>query len=139
MLRAEVIASPDLTEEDRLVAIGGYDVAYAMYAQPLLAKAGGTSPATRSGTPVTGLKAASAARKQQGDHATATALDAIALRLQGVREGDGSAPSKKSSDEVLAEAFLGLRAPMTAARAEGARAATLANALSLGMATDWAP
>jgi hypothetical protein len=26
-LRAEVIASPDLTEEDRLIAIGGYDVA----------------------------------------------------------------------------------------------------------------
>jgi hypothetical protein len=39
-LRAEVMASPDLTEEDRLIAIGVYDVAYALYEQPLLAKVG---------------------------------------------------------------------------------------------------
>ncbi len=136
-LRAEVIASPDLTEEDRLIAVGGYDIAYAQYEQPLLAKAGGASPATRgfrSGTPVTGLKAVAAARKQQGDHATATALDAIVLRLQRAQGGGGSAPSHENADEVLAEAFSGLRATMATARAQGVRAATLANALSVGTA-----
>ena len=38
VLRAEVISSPDLTENDRLLAIGGYDVAYTKFAGSLLAK-----------------------------------------------------------------------------------------------------
>jgi len=133
-LRAEVIASPDLTEEDRLIAIGGYDVAYAQYEQPLLGKAGG--PVTRgfrSGTPVTGLKAMAAARREQGDKVTGNMLDAIALNLQKAQAGQGP-PVERNSDEVLAEAFLGLRATMATARSQGVRAATLATALSLGQA-----
>jgi hypothetical protein len=134
MLRAEVIASPDLSEEDRLIAIGGYDVAYAQYEQSLMAKAGGAGPATRgfrSGTPATGLKAVAAARGQQGDHATATALNKIALYLQ--TEGSvGSPPSGENMDKVLAKAFSGLRPVMATAREKGLRAVTLANALSIG-------
>jgi hypothetical protein len=136
-LRADVIVSPDLTEEDRLIAIGGYDVAYARYEKSLLAKAGENGRVTRGfrgETPVTGLKTVAAARKQRGDHGTATALNAIAVRLQSAQGASGDAPSAENSDEVLAEAFLGLRATMASARAQGLRAATLANALSLGTA-----
>jgi len=141
-LRAEVIASPDLTEEDRLIAVSGYDVAYTQYTRLLLEKAGGAGPGTRgfrSGTPVTGLKAIAAARKKQGDHATGAALDAIALRFQ-LTQGRGRTPSEENSDEMLAEAFSALRAPMAIARAQGVRAATLASALSAGhWGTDAAP
>jgi hypothetical protein len=134
-LRAEVIASPDLTEEDRLIAIGGYDVAYAQYEQPLLGRAGGLATrGFRSGTPVTGLKAMAAARREQGDNATGNALDAIALNLQKAQGGNGPHPVEGNSDDVLAEAFLGLRATMATARSQGVRAAMLANALSLGQA-----
>jgi hypothetical protein len=134
-LRAEVVASPDLTEEDRLIAIGGYDVAYAQYEQTLLVRAGGGAPVTRgfrSGTPVTGLRAEATARKQRGDHATATALNAIALRLQKAQSAGGVLPSTENSDKVLAEAFAGLRVTMATARVGGVQAATLANALSVG-------
>jgi len=84
-LKAEVIASPDLTEEDRLIAVSGYDVAYTQYTRLLLDKTGAADPATRgfrSATPVTGLKALALARKTQGDHATGNALEAIALHFQ---------------------------------------------------------
>jgi hypothetical protein len=134
-LRAEVIASPDLTEEDRLIAIGGYDVAYAQYELPLLGKVGGLATrGFRSGTPVTGLKAMAAARREQGDKATGNALDAIALNLQRAQGGNGPPPADGDSDNVLAEAFLGLRATMATARSQGLRAVVLANALSLGQA-----
>jgi hypothetical protein len=132
-LRAEVVASPDLTEEDRLIAIGGYDVAYTQYEQALLGKS--RSLATRgfrSGTPVAGLKALAATRKALGDKGTANILDAIALSLQMVQGGSGVIPTENNAEEVLALAFQGLRKPMATARAQGVRAATLANALSLG-------
>jgi hypothetical protein len=131
-LRAEVVTSPDLTEEDRLLAIAGYDVAYQAYERPLLAKPGGAGLVTRgfrSGTPVTGLRSVAASRKASGDTATATALNAIALRMQ-VAPG-GGAPSEENADKVFAEALAGTRAAMVAARAQGVRAAHLAEALSL--------
>jgi hypothetical protein len=136
-LRAEVVASPDLTEEDRLIAIAGYDVAYEQYERPLLAKPGGAGPITRgfrSGTPVAGLKSVATARKELGDNATATALNEIALRLQEAQGGASSAPSEENADQVLAEAFSGMRAAMVEARAQGLRAASLSNALSVAMA-----
>jgi hypothetical protein len=132
-LRAEVIASPDLTEQDRLIAIGGYDVAYTKFAQPLLAKAGGAGLVTRglrSGTPVTGLKAEAKGR-EKSDPATAAALNAIVLDLQRAPANYGD------PDAALVEAFSVLRAPLAKARTDGARAAILANALSVGTAGSW--
>jgi hypothetical protein len=135
-LKAEVISSPDLTEEDRLVAVGGYDLAYAQYEQVLVPKTD-TAPATRgsrTGTPVTGLKSEAAVRKQQGDQATAAALDAIALRLLTAKTTGHSESPDIQSDRLLEEAFAGLRPAMAAAHAQGARASTLAGALLIGSA-----
>jgi hypothetical protein len=136
-LKAEVVSSPDLTEEDRLVAVGGYDVAYAQYEQALMPKTNGESAATRgyhSGTPVIGLKNEAKVRKQQGDLATATALDAIAVRLQMATSLGGNTSPDTASDELLAEAFLGVRGAMATAHAQGVRASTLAGALLIGSA-----
>jgi hypothetical protein len=135
-LKAEVISSPDLTEEDRLVAVGGYDVAYTHYEQVLVPKteaAAATRRGFRSGTPVIGLKSEAAARKRDGDQPTATALDAIALRLM-TKGGGSNASLVKESDELLAEAFAGIGPAMVAAHAQGVRASTLESALLIGSA-----
>jgi hypothetical protein len=137
-LKAEVVSSPDLTEEDRLVAVGGYDVAYTQYEAVLMPKPdrdAAASRGSRSGTPVTGLKNEANARKQQGDQATATALDEIALRLQTPTSLGSKASSDAGSDELLAEAFLGVRPAMATAHAQGVRASTLAGALLIGSAS----
>jgi hypothetical protein len=136
-LRAEVVASPDLTEEDRLIAVGGYDVAYAKYAQPLLAKAGGLDIRTRglrSGTPVTALRAEANARAKS-DAATAAALNAIVLDLQRAPSNPNTAADARA-DTILAETFSTLREPLSKARSQGARASILANALSVGLAAN---
>jgi hypothetical protein len=138
-LKAEVIASPDLTEEDRLVAVSGYDIAYTQYTRLLLDKDGkadtdARGPETRgsrTATPVTELKALALSRKDKGDNATGNALDAIALHYQ-IAEGRRGQLGDKDLDDVLAETFSAMRAPMAIARAQGARAATLATALSIG-------
>jgi hypothetical protein len=132
MLRAEVIVSPDLTEEDRLTAIGGYDVAFAQYQDALRAKAGvDRGPVFRSGIPVAGLRAEVANRKQRGDAVTADALQTIALQLQkGQRLAEQS--PQRDPDDLLADAFSNLHPVMATAHRKGARAAILANALSVG-------
>ena len=136
-LRGEVISSPDLTEEDRLIAIGGYDVAYTKFAQPLLAKAGTGGLGMRgfrSGTPITGLRAV-ATDRATSDRATAAALDAIVLNLQKTPAKSNGATIEDRADAALAEALSALRAPLAKARADGARAAILANDLSVGTAS----
>lgn len=126
-LRAEVVASPDLSEEDRLLAIGAYDA----YAKPLAAAPDGEARrSARSGTPVTGLKAIAAALTCEP--ATAKALNTIAVTLQ--RTSAPAEPPEAFADEVLARAITSLRAPMREARANGVRAAVLANAISIGTA-----
>jgi len=115
----------------------GYDVAYAQYERQLSAKGGISSSDTRgprSGTYSAGLKAAAVARKQRGDRGTAFALNEIATTLQIVPTNDTSTASTENSDDILVEAFSALRVPMATARAEGVRAATLANFLSVGLA-----
>jgi hypothetical protein len=134
-LKAEVVSSPDLTEEDRLVAVGGYDVAYAQYRQTL---APNPDKATTRGslgtTSSAGLKNEAAARKRDGDKPTATALDAIAVHLQMKKGGGPNASLATESDQLLAEAFAGIRPAMAAAHAQGVRASTLAGALLIGSA-----
>ena len=133
-LRSEVVASPDLSEEDRLVAIGAYDIAYSSYAQPLMATPSGATRGARSGTPETGLRFIAAERNAAGDPATAKALTAIALELQSA-PNDGAAPTEEQADEVFANAAATLQAPMRLARRSGVRSANLANAVSVGTAS----
>ena len=133
-LRSEVVASPDLSEEDRLVAIGAYDIAYRAYEQPLMAGPGGATRGARSDTPETGLRFIAAERDAAGDPATAKALTAIALELQ-TAQGDGTAPTEEQADEVFAHAAAALHDPMRRARRAGVRSATLANAVSVGTAS----
>ena len=68
LLRAEVIASPDLTEDDRLIAIAGYDAAFAKYGVALgqTSAAAPTTRGFRSGTPSTGLRAVADRRERAG-------------------------------------------------------------------------
>jgi hypothetical protein len=134
VLRAEVISSPDLTENDRLLAIGGYDVAYTKFAGSLLAKPGNAAQATRgfrSATPLTGLKT-EAAKRQRRDPATAAALDAIVRDLQRPAGGNGGRDDLAPADAVLAGTLSALRQPLSEARARGAGAAALAEALAVG-------
>jgi hypothetical protein len=134
VLRAEVISSPDLTEDDRLLAIAGYDVAYTKFAGPLLAKPGIPTQTTRgfrSATPLTGLKT-EAAKRQKRDPATAAALDAIVRDLQRPAGEDGGGDDLARADAVLARTFTALRQPLAEARARGAGAAALADALAVG-------
>jgi hypothetical protein len=133
MLRSEVIVSPDLTEEDRLTAIGGYDLAFAQYQDILNARTASADRAAafRSAVPVAGLKAEVASRKQRGDTVTADLLQTIAVQLQkGKRLGEQS--PQKDPDDLLADAFSNLRPVMALAHRKGAQAAILANALSVG-------
>jgi hypothetical protein len=130
-LRAEVVTSPDLSEEDRLIAIGGYDLAYAQYERPLLAKPGNGTGATRgmrSGTAVTGLRTLAESRETQGDTKVAAALNGIALRLQTARVE--SVPADGVPDDALAAALSGVRDTMSTAWKAGLRPQTLANALA---------
>lgn len=133
MLRSEVIVSPDVTEEDRLTAIGGYDLAFAQYQDILRAKAARAAPGPvfRSALPVAGLKAEVASRKQRGDTATADILQNIAVQLQKAK-GLGEQSSRNGPDDLLADAFSNLLPVMATAHRKGAQAAILANALSVG-------
>ena len=132
LLRAEVIASPDLTEDDRLIAIAGYDAAFAKYGVALgqTSAAAPTTREFRSGTPSTGLRAVgeSYRRERQGDKAGAAAIKAIATNIQ---VPGATTPSADNADQILAEAVFSLRRPMAEARKQGVRAATIAKPLRL--------
>jgi hypothetical protein len=134
ILRAEVISSPELTEDDRLLAVAGYDVAYTKFAGPLLTKPGvavQTTRGFRSATPLTGLKT-EATKRQKRDPATAAALDAIVRDLQRPAGKDGGGDDLARADAVLAGTLSALRQPLSEARAQGAGAAALAEALAVG-------
>jgi hypothetical protein len=129
-LRGAVIVSPDVTEDDRLTAIGAYDLIYAQYAQALSKKPGADETAKRgfrSGTPATGLKAVAEAHETGGDKAVASALNAIALQLLKGRVEN--VPMDGIPDAAVADAFSKVRETMSAARKQGLQAKTLANAL----------
>jgi hypothetical protein len=135
-LRSEVVTSPDLTEEDRLLAIAGYDVSYTKYAQSLLAKAGAAVPVTRgfrNGTTTTGLQMQATSRATS-DAATAAALDAMIFDLKRPPPGTAGTPSADDADKLLAQTIAALRGPLTKAVAGGAKAVVLADALSAGAA-----
>jgi hypothetical protein len=72
--------------------------------------------------------------KQADNMATARAIAAIALGLQ-TAPSHGTERSEDQADEVFAYAAAALRAPMREARENGVRAATLANAVSVGTAS----
>jgi hypothetical protein len=134
VLRAELISSPDLTEDDRLLAVAGYDAAYTKFAGPLLAKpeiAAQKTRGFRSATPLTGLKTEAIKRKPR-DPATAAALDAIVGDLQRPAGGDGGGDDLARANALLARTFTALRQPLAEARAQGAGAAALADALAVG-------
>jgi len=143
-LRGEIATSPDLTEDDRLNAISGYDAGYTKWSEKLLAKPGG-GPATRaarSDTPVIALNAVA----QNSDKGTAAALKAITQFLQAkapdlqVKAPDlqPKTPAERvkfdqdQADAFLVDAFAALREPLAKARKEGAKAADLANAIAVG-------
>lgn len=133
VLRSEVLASPDLTEDDRLIAIAGYDVAYARYEQQFQARTevakGPAMRAPRVRTQATGLRELAAASAKNNDPATAKALENIAFQLLRPLKD-----TSRGADDILAEAIGELRNDIADAANGGVRAATLANMLSVGAA-----
>jgi len=83
-LRAEVITSAELTEDDRLIAIAAYDTSYEKLRQALAPKSaeGPVTRAARSDTPASGLRSEAEARKAAGQVATSDVLQQMATRLQ---------------------------------------------------------
>jgi hypothetical protein len=134
-LRAAVVLSPDLTEGDRLVAIGGYDIAFAQFQRALSPAADArvaVSRAGSSGSPVAAWKTEASVRKQRGEVVTASALNTIADQFQRSASA-ASARGGEASDDILAEAWTTLRRPMEIAHAQGLRASSLAKALSISL------
>jgi hypothetical protein len=126
-LRAEVVVSPALTEEDRLIAIAAYDTAYEKL-RTALAPAIAAKPETRAArtlTPATGLHSEAAARGAAGQVLTSQVLTEMAMRLQ--TPGD----AKDDGDSVFADEVAALRnaLPKLGGRGDARMAASLAEAI----------
>jgi hypothetical protein len=83
-LRAEVLGSPELTEDDRLVTIAAYDTSYEKLREALIPKMadGPVTRAARSDTPASGLLSEAEIREAAGQVATGNVLKQMAVRLQ---------------------------------------------------------
>ncbi len=87
-LRAEVLLSPELTENDRLIAIAAYDTSYEKLQLALAPKTpmGPATRAARTDTPASGLRSEAEARDEAGQAMTGNVLRAMAVRLQDPSE-----------------------------------------------------
>lgn len=126
-LRSEVIVSPDLTEDDRLIAITAYDTAYEKHLAVLVKPAAGVaSRGARSGDPVTGLRKAASAM-DGGQSPIRLVLDKMADRLNL----DEAPPDPNSSDDLfLREATFLRKALVTGEATKPNVAAQVAAAIS---------
>ena len=81
-LRAEVLVSPELTEDDRLITIAAYDTSYEKLRQALTPPSGPVTRAARTDTPASGLRSEAEAREAAGQAMTGNVLKQMAARLQ---------------------------------------------------------
>jgi hypothetical protein len=125
-LQSEVVVSPQLTEEDRLLAIAAYNTNYEklhrMFALPT--GAGGATRAGRAGQTASALRGAARDRKAVGQNAASRVLDQVATRLQ-------IAETPSDPDAVFAREVVTLRPSLTGEyRSSPLLAATIAEAIS---------
>jgi hypothetical protein len=106
-LRAEVLVSPELTEDDRLITIAAYDTSYEKLRQALTPPSGPVTRAARTDTPASGLRSEAEAREAAGQAITGNVLKQMAARLQV----PGPA---KDSDAVFATEAAALRTALPA-------------------------
>lgn len=125
-VRADVVTSPELTEEDRLIAVAAYDTAYDKLKRALVRDGAGAT--TRSGTRGASLAAelrAEAERRRNADQARAgEILQRVATRLQVRARSD-------DVDAVFADEAVALRSALAdVGRGTAASTATVAEAIS---------
>jgi hypothetical protein len=127
-LRAEVVASPELTEDDRLIAIAAYDTSYEKLRRALVpATAGAAARSARGGTPAASLRGAAEQRQKAGQKAAGEVLSRMATRLQLAGGVNGSDPDAVFASEAIA--FRDSLATLDR-RGNANLAATLAEAIS---------
>lgn len=127
VLRSEVVASSDLTEDDRLIAIAAYDVAYEKFREALVKP--DLSLSTRGDNLATGLASAAYKRKETQ---VGIVLQEMADRLNSV----ATIPKleEKNSDQVgdrlFSEEASSLRASLTLNVGAAPRSGALVEAIS---------
>jgi hypothetical protein len=133
-LRAEVVASPELTEDDRLIAIAAYDTSYEKLRRALVpATAGAAARSARGATPAASLRGAAEQRQKAGQKATGEVLSRMATRLQLAGGVNGSDPDAVFASEAIA--FRDSLATLDR-RGNANLAATLAEAISGAVTRD---
>lgn len=126
-LRAEVVVSAELTEDDRLIAIAAYDTSYEKLRRTLApAVAGSAMRSARSGETAGSLRIEASRREKAGQQATSRVLSQMATRLQVV---DGSASDEP--DAVFEREAVALRKSLAVVpRGDHNLAASVAEAIS---------
>lgn len=127
LLRSEVVASPELTENDRMLAIAAYDTSYEKLRKVLVPDApGGATRSARSGSPASLLRQVSDQRKKVGQQSAGEVLEQMATRLQLSNGVNGRDP-----DAVFAAEAIALRKSLEKVhRGTPGLAATVAEAIS---------
>ena len=106
-VRAAVVTSPDLIEEDRLLALAAYNTAYSKFQQQLLPAVPAARPETRgasSAPTVEALKAEAVTQTESGQRDVAQVLDLMALSQQIITP-EGPLDHGNPERTVLAEAI----------------------------------
>jgi hypothetical protein len=106
-VRAAVVTSPDLIEEDRLLALAAYNNTYSKFQQQLMPPAPVTKSETRgasSAPTVEGLKAEAQVQTKSGQSDVAQVLDLMALSQQMIAP-EGPPDRDKPERTMLAEAM----------------------------------
>lgn len=99
-LRAEVVASPELTEADRLLAIGAYETSFEKYWAKVAPPAGtNASRGARSGTPANMLSQAAQKRKAAQPE-IGTVLNEMSIRLRTLASDTPDDPERLFALEV---------------------------------------
>jgi hypothetical protein len=123
-LRADVVVSPDLTEDDRLIAVAAYDTAYEKR-RALLAPA--TATATRGGrgaNTASALRAEAEQRSGAGQASVGEVLSKMATRLQV------AAAQPDDLNAAFATEAIALRKSLAGVTRTGLHAASVAEAIA---------
>lgn len=106
-VRAAVVTSPDLIEEDRLLALAAYNNAFSKFQEQLMPPAPITKSETRGASPaptVEGLKAEAQIQAKNGQRDVAQVLDLMAVSQQMIAP-EGPLDRDKPELTVIAEAM----------------------------------
>ena len=110
-LRAEVVVSPELTEDDRLIAIAAYDTGFEKRRRALMPASGGPTSRgdDRGATPASLLSTEAKQRTKAGQQITGNVLSHMATRLLLASDATANDDPIKAAEAVFATEATALR------------------------------